>query len=476
MRYLKFIFLFYVAFDVFAIKTLILSTGSLTFPKPELKTGKHVKENYFERDTSLKNSDFKGIDFHVKQVNDAISYGLDAQVIEIVSSLKKSGDGEYNVLLEKRLQKTFNVDLKRAILDLFLSLKYPGGIDTANYILDNYENNRYPSNLINLAILYLKEFGNKDSLKKTLVSILESKEGNIAATAAYYLGELSSSEYSQDMMNVYDKYSVNDGVKSAILIALGKSNAIDYADRLYEISIDTYENPAIKASSIRALSYLMPEKVVENADLYLQSSNNNYNIKIAIVEALSRDISLKSKEILQNFLRDSDVNVRINAVNAIKDHGDIASKEILIYKVKSDPSLKVREASGKALVDMGHGYEEIQNIMFDSGVENNFKLTMFSYILDKDANFAHLIALNLVKKENIDKPSKLLTGVAMFLSARKGNFGDFYAKIIDSKNIDLMNLAIKGAVYNKSSLLSVRLKEIKRTTHSEYLRKLLADY
>ncbi|ETZ19026.1 putative exported protein [Borrelia duttonii CR2A] len=42
--------------------------------------------------------------------------------------------------------------------------------------------------------------------------------------------------------------------------------------------------------------------------------------------------------------------------------------------------------------------------------------------------------------------------------------------------MNLMNLAIKGAVYNKSALLLDRLKEIKKTTNSEYLKKLLVNY
>ncbi|WP_445436188.1 HEAT repeat domain-containing protein [Candidatus Borreliella tachyglossi] len=475
MRYLGFILLFFIVFDVFSVKAPILPTEPLAPVAPEFGTDKEINENTFESNFT-KNSDIKDINLNVKQVNDAISYGLDVQVIEIVKRLKKSGDGEYNALLEKRLQKTFNVELKREILDLFLSLKYVGGVNVANYILDNYEIKRYPNNLINTAILYLKELGRRDFLQKTLIDILENKEGNIVATAAYYLGELSSIQYAKNMMDIYDKYSGNDGVKSAILIALGKSNAIEYENKIYEISLDNYENPTIKAAAIRALSYLVPEKITANADLYLQDNNNNSNIKIALIEALSRDVSLHSKEILQDFLRDSDDNIRVKAINAIQGHGDTISKEVLIYKIKSDPSLKVREVSGKALIDMGSGYEEIKNIILNPTTENNFKLTMFRHLLDKDVSSARLIALELLRIENIHKPSKVLTDVAMLLAARKGNFDDFYSKIISSRNVDLRNLAIKGAVYNKSTALSSRLKEIKKTTSSEYLRGLLTDY
>ncbi|WP_024653242.1 HEAT repeat domain-containing protein [Borrelia persica] len=475
MRYLRFVLLFCIVFDVFSNKKPKLSNKTQLFLDSKTKINEEKVENSLESDL-FKDPKSRDVNLDVKQVNDVISYGLDVQVIEIINSLKKSGDGEYNALLEKRLQKTFNIDLKRAIFDLFLALEYSGGVDAANYILENYESNRYPNDLINLAILYLKKLGDKDSLKKTLISILENKEGNVVAISAYYLGELSSPEYSKEMMDVYDKYSGNDGVKSAILIALGKSNVIDYADRFYEISIDIYENPSIKAAAIKALSYLAPEKITENAHLYLQDNNNNHNVKIAIIEALSRDVSLKSKDILYDFLRDSDVNIRISAVEAIKDHHDLESKEVLIYKIKSDPSVKVREVSGKALVDMGSGYEAIEKIMFDFNVEHNFKFIVFSYLLDKDIDSARLIALNLLDRENIHKPSKLLLSVAMLFASKKGNFDDFYSKIIESKNINLMNLSIKGAVYNKSELLSGKLKEIKKTTNSEYLKKLLVNY
>ena len=80
------------------------------------------------------------------------------------------------------------------------------------------------------------------------------------ATAAYYLGEISAIEYAKNMMDIYDKYSGNDGVRAAILIALGKSNAFEYENKIYEISMDTYENATIKTSAIKALSYLVPEK------------------------------------------------------------------------------------------------------------------------------------------------------------------------------------------------------------------------
>ncbi|BCR22220.1 HEAT repeat domain-containing protein [Borrelia sp. HM] len=475
MKNLEFIFFFFIIFDIFAIKSPELSTIFLLSQQSGSENDKNINENYFKSDVT-KNPNFDNTNLNLKRVSDVISYGLDVQVIEIINSLKKSGDGEYNSLLKNRLQKTFNVDLKLSIFDLFLSLKYSGAVDTANYILDNYEINKYPNNLINLSILYLKEFSDKDSLKKKLINILQNKAGNVAAAAAYYLGELSSPEYSKDMMDVYDRYSGDDGVKSAILIALGKSSAVDYENRFYEISMDSYENSSIKASAIRALSYFTPEKITQNVGLYLQSSNNNYYIKSAILEALSRDISAKSKEILQDFLRDSDENIRVSAVNAIKGHGDIVSKEILTYKIKSDPSLKVREASAKVLIDMGSGYEGIQDIMFDSILERDFKLNMFGYLLDKDVSSALSIALKLLEKENINKPSKVLIGIAILLSAKKGNFDDFYSKIINSQNINLMNLAVKGAAYNKSSLLSGRLQEIKRTTNSTYLRKLLENY
>ncbi|WKC58345.1 HEAT repeat domain-containing protein [Borrelia sp. P9F1] len=470
MKYLLFIILYFVVLDTFAVDDPLLPIEPVEPNLPEFNSDKDIQNS--PDSNSTKRSSVQDIN----QVRNIIAYGLDVQVIEIVKRLKKSGDGEYNSLLEKRLQKTFNVELKGAILDLFLSLKHKGGVSVANYILDNYETRRYPNQLINGALLYLKELSSKDDLKKVLVDILENKEGNIVSIAAHYLGEISAVEYSKNMMDVYDKYSGNDGVRSAILVALGKSNAFEYGDKIYEISMDRYESPTIKASAIRALSYLVPEKITENAELYLQDNNNNSNIKIAIIEALSRDVSEKSKEILQDFLRDSDEALRVKAVNAIKGHGDISAKEALVYKVKSDPSFRVREASGKALVDMGSGYQEIKNIILEPAIENNFKLTMFGYLLDKNVGFALLAALDLLKKENINKPSKILTEVAALLAARKGNFDNFYSKIINSKDVDLRNLAIKGAVYNKSSTLASRLKEIKETATSEYLKRLLQNY
>ncbi len=148
----------------------------------------------------------------------------------------------------------------------------------------------------------------------------------------------------------------------------------------------------------------------------------------------------------------------------------------MIYKVKSDPSLKVREASAKALIDMDLGGIEIKNIMFDFKIDNSFKISMFSYLLDKDPLKALSIALEIVNKENVNRPSNVLKGIASMLAGKKGNFDNFYSKIIDSKNIDLRHFALKGAIYNKSSSLSDKLKKLKSETNSEYIKMLLKDY
>lgn len=146
-----------------------------------------------------------------------------------------------------------------------------------------------------------------------------------------------------------------------------------------------------------------------------------------------KDPSLKSKEILQGFLRDSDDNIRFKAINAIKGHRDSSAKDILIYKLKSDPSLKVREASAKALIDMDLGNIEIKNIMFDFKIDNNFKISMFSYLLDKDSLKALSIALEIVNKENINRPSNVLRGVASMLAGKRVILIIFILKSLTAK-------------------------------------------
>lgn len=247
MKYFYFLF-FLLIFNVYA-----QNVNSPALPSPPLLP--EITENKpVERENSSKGENFSNVGLDGKYVNDTILYGLDSQVTSIIKALKKSSDSQYNFSLKKRLEKTFNAELKREILELFISLKYSGGIDTANYILENYESKRYSNALFGLAISYLKEFDDKEKLKKTLIDILENKEGNVVSIAAYYLGELNSLEYSKNMMEVFEKYSGNDGARREILIALGKMSAVDYQDRIYEISLDNYEGPSIKAAAIEALS------------------------------------------------------------------------------------------------------------------------------------------------------------------------------------------------------------------------------
>lgn len=142
-------------------------------PNPPLLP--EITGNRLEIENSSKGENYSNVGLDSKYVNDTILYGLDSQVISIIKALKKSSDSQYNSPLKKRLEKTFNADIKKEILELFISLKYSGGIDTANYILENYESKRYSNALFGLAISYLKEFDDKEKLKKLLLRFLKIK-------------------------------------------------------------------------------------------------------------------------------------------------------------------------------------------------------------------------------------------------------------------------------------------------------------
>ncbi len=142
-------------------------------PNPPLLP--ETTENKLEKKDSSRSENFSNAGLESKYVNDTILYGLDSQVTSIIKALKKSSDSQYNFSLKKRLEKTFNVEIKKEILELFISLKYSGGIDTANYILENYESKRYSNALLGLAISYLKEFDDKEKLKKLLLRFLKIK-------------------------------------------------------------------------------------------------------------------------------------------------------------------------------------------------------------------------------------------------------------------------------------------------------------
>ena len=57
--------------------------------------------------------------------------------------------------------------------------------------------------------------------------------------------------------------------------------------------------------------------------------------------------------LLMNSLRSDNAGVRFKAVNLIKEFNDERTIDILKYKMKNDPSKKVRKAARKALEEKG---------------------------------------------------------------------------------------------------------------------------
>ncbi len=113
MKYLNFLF-FFLILNVYA-----QNVNSPTPPNPPLLP--KITENRLEIENSSKGENYSNVGLDVKYVNDTILYGLDSQVISIIKALKKSSDSQYNSPLKKRLDKTFNADIKKEYLNcLFL--------------------------------------------------------------------------------------------------------------------------------------------------------------------------------------------------------------------------------------------------------------------------------------------------------------------------------------------------------------------
>jgi HEAT repeat protein len=150
-------------------------------------------------------------------------------------------------------------------------------------------------------------------------------------------------------------------LREYFVLFLGNTGSKKSKDFLLELYKDEEENKTIRAYAVNAISKLgikeaAPDikEVLKQIDSYsFKKKKRFYSLSIYSITALVKLGDSEALPRLIDSLKSNNMAIRLRAIKLLKDLKDKRTIDILKYKIKYDPSVKVQKAAKEALKGMG---------------------------------------------------------------------------------------------------------------------------
>ncbi|HPD78873.1 MAG TPA: HEAT repeat domain-containing protein [Spirochaetota bacterium] len=201
----------------------------------------------------------------------------------------------------------------------------------------------------------------KDKLVEVLKKQDLAQSSNFTDAIIIALTELEAKEILEFAATEAKNQKNSKMIRERLLLYIGKCGSAEQFNMLTEIYKDDEEEMSIRSYAVKSMGRLkikeaipIIKEVVKEIDSYsFNKRKRYYDLYMQSVTALVELGDESSVSLLMNSLRSDNSDVRYKAILLIKDFNDERTIDILKYKMKNDPSAKVRNAARKALEDKG---------------------------------------------------------------------------------------------------------------------------
>lgn len=201
----------------------------------------------------------------------------------------------------------------------------------------------------------------KDKLVEVLKKQDLSQSSNFTDAIIIALTELEAKDILEFAATEVKNQKNSKMIRERLLLYIGKCGSAEQFNMLTEIYKDDEEEMSIRSYAVKSMGRLkikeaipVIKEVVKEIDSYsFNKRKRYYDLYMQSVTALVELGDESSVSLLMNSLRSDNSDVRYKAILLIKDFNDERTIDILKYKMKNDPSAKVRNAARKALEDKG---------------------------------------------------------------------------------------------------------------------------
>ncbi len=400
---------------------------------------------------------------------DTIRYGIETQVIELLSTLKAEKDQSHKKEILGAFDAASSPKLKAAVFDYLGSLRLADGEGRAAEAIRSRDSNA--DDFVAAAFSYLATIESEAALDEA-VEIIAGDEKRYLQAAIKTVGVSGSDAEAEALRAAYEADGVEQATKEAIVLALGKMKSVASFDLLASIASSDESGKAIRMYACTALGSLGDDRAV--AVLTGASVAADPNVRAAAVAALGNYASDAARTAVREGLRDAHVLPRIAAAKAAGTSRDADAIPFLQYKASYDPEKAVREASIKALADIGgSGVDDyLAGFLADQKNATQYRSAALGAIVAKGGSDARSKALAAFAAAQGEKDRALFTAFARAaMAVDDPNAGPFAEALLGDKEFSVRLGAIAWAERNGYLALAGTIKALSESDPNDAVKK-----
>jgi len=362
-----------------------------------------------------------------------LMYGIAHKRVEV---LRKIGDYKGDTkpfygLIDYVLTNDTNVNVLTEAINLVEKFKIEDFSEKVLKILENAKEN--PLKVASLRTLGALKYNKALNIA---INLLEEKNPYIKRASLFFIGEVKDKKSIEKIYQILDNMDEKEEVLQEAVSALGKIGDKGSIDKLKDILENPGYSKYVRMYVPISLAQIGGKEVVDI--LKNTTENPEYVIRIRAIYSLSLlegvDINIFSKQI-ENALKDSDLNVRLIALDVVKNLNAISFVPFLKYLIFNDPEIKVRDKALKVYAKIEKESEVIETLK-DMVDKKDFYSKVFAIDTMKEVGiekFVDFLKKAVVEKTSYDIRDKILKSVAD--SIQKPEVFDFVQFVAINKNL-----------------------------------------
>lgn len=313
-------------------------------------------------DSPAENSENTEEKTQFEERREKISYGLDSEIETLIDEIIKDGEFEYGDDLFALFSATRNQKLKTKIYDYCIAAKdYHLMTYALDILKDPMDEKR---SMVNKVFEYVSALEIKDA-RESVLNLLFEEDGTYVEAAAKVIGKIGAAEDSAKLAEMLDS-AVSENTKLYLISALGELNAVQSVSTIVNLAKDTSEPTAVRMAAAEALGGIeSPESVESLISIY---EDNDANVRVSVIKALSKKTDEKSKSVIISAVKDSFYKVRLAALQAIIDQNITDASSVVLYRAKNDAENVVKHKSYETLsaIHSAEGIWYLMNVIEDN--------------------------------------------------------------------------------------------------------------
>ncbi|MGL4982888.1 MAG: HEAT repeat domain-containing protein [Treponemataceae bacterium] len=278
---------------------------------------------------------------------DTIMYGLEDELIGLLTTLIQEENSEFSDEIYAEFQKTKSSGIRDKAISYFTQVKDARLTDYCLEALADITPIRRSTGLLILKYI--------EALKITaaippLIELIENENEDYLEASITTLGKIGSNEEALFLTSFFDR-TLTVPVKQSLVRALGELQAVETWDKLSEIAQDENENSFMRAVAIEAIGNMKKQESI--TPLIALFEDTDPRIRVASLKGLSNFTQDESTKIIIAGFKDNHLSVRSEAASMALKLKLKSAVPSLLYRAKNDTDTNLRYKCYEALAAIG---------------------------------------------------------------------------------------------------------------------------